>query len=161
MINIWTDKNLITKDCDFFEDCDLFVDSFVSSIEFLDRDFSAIRIIDRAEVTDINLGEVRTPYGLTDIGNLSSGCKTVLTYLHILRKKDVASNRAVINVTESGVNALNVLFNFADEDNRSDIIFYLGYVNKLNDCVQKDYLINNSDRISSLALVGGCGNEGL
>lgn len=161
MINIWTDKSLITKDCDFFEDCDSFVNSFVSSTEFSDRDFSAIRIIDGAVVTDINLGEVKTPYGLTNIENLSSGCKTVLTYLHILKKKDMASNRAVINITESGVNALNVLFDFADEDSRSDIVFYLGYVNKLSDCVQKDYLVNNSDMVSNLALVGGCGNEGL
>lgn len=161
MINIWTDKHLINENCDFFNDCDLFVDSMVTAKDFSERDLEAIKLIDNAVVTDKLTGEVKTPYGLTNIENLSSGCKVVLTYLYIIRKKNIPSKVAVINVTECGENALNVLFKYADDDNRKDIVFYLGYVNRLGGCLHKDYLINNVHRIKDLSLIGGCSNASI
>lgn len=154
MIRIWTDKSLIDSSCDYFEDCDAFVRAIVTSREFSDRDIEAMRKIDNARLVDRNYGWVLTPFGATNIENLSSGCKAVLTYLHIIRHKNIPSKRAVINITMCGENALDVLFKYADEDGRDDIVFYLGYLDRIGGCSKREYLVNNKNVVRVLSLLG-------
>ena len=153
MIRIWTDKSLIDSTCDYFEDCDAFVRALVTSKEFSDRDIEAIQQIDNARMIDRNNNWVLTRFGATNIENLSSGCKTVLTYLHIIRHKNIPSKRAVINITMCGVNALNMLFKYAEEDNRDDIVFFLGYLDRLGGCMKTKYLVNNKEVVYDLSLL--------
>lgn len=153
MIRICTDKSLIDSTCDYFEDCDAFVRALVTSKEFSDRDIEAIQQIDNARMIDRNNNWVLTPFGDTNIENLSSGCKTVLTYLHIIRHKNIPSKRAVINITMCGVNALNMLFKYAEEDNRDDIVFSLRYLDRLGGCMKTKYLVNNKEVVYDLSLL--------
>ena len=44
--------------------------------------------IDKAKLLDKELGTIRTPFGITSIEHLSSGCKTVIGYRH-RRREDI------------------------------------------------------------------------
>ena len=81
MINIIThtdSKNIIN-------DFDSFFDLFVLSQNFKELDKEVLFKIDNAILIDKN--DIKTPFGTTNILNLSTGCKTVLSYLHMIRNK--------------------------------------------------------------------------
>jgi len=69
-------------------------------------DFGLIGKIDNAYRIP-NLEQFETPFGITDIYNLSTGCKTVLNVLHF---RDM-----IFDCTECGGNALAALFDLIDE----------------------------------------------
>lgn len=84
---------------------------------FYSEEFQYImQSIDRASYLDANSGAVQTPYGLTSIKNLSTGCKTVLIAKWMLSKFCNTNSNAgqnqffIINANECGANALKVMF---------------------------------------------------
>lgn len=68
-----------------FDDCENFFRAKIFSTSFTDVDLSVLREIDHAELLDRHTGAIQTDFGITSIDYLSTGCKTVLTYLYILR----------------------------------------------------------------------------
>ena len=145
MINIVTHTD--TKD--IINDFDSFFDLFVLSQNFKELDKEVLFKIDNAILIDKN--DIKTPFGTTNILNLSTGCKTVLSYLHMIRNKAEYQN-TILNITECGSNALEVLFECADKLNDSDTVFLLEHSNHLFNCSERDYIINGNH---SKDLLGG------
>lgn len=71
-------------------DFDNFFDLYVESKYFGELDLYALKEIDNASILDFDLGTVKTPYGLTSMESLSTGCKVILSYLYIQRNKEKA-----------------------------------------------------------------------
>ena len=111
----------------FIKDIESMFNLHINSKDFDEDDLNSIRVIDNAEVLDLTTGLIKTPYGLTSIKDLSTGCKTVLVY-NYCRKNNI---NKVINITEGGANALNVLFELMSKHNDSNTIVYLGHRNLL------------------------------
>jgi hypothetical protein len=73
--------------------------------------------------------------------HLSTGCKIVLSYLFIERNKKEFKN-IVLDITECGSNALEVLFTCVDKLQDKDTVFLLRHSNQLLDCKERDYNVN-------------------
>lgn len=88
-----------------------FVDAYFNGYvagdaEFLKRNFEVLRKIDHIiKITGDfhNDIEIKTPYGLTNIFNLSSGCKCVLCALYLL--ENYKGQEVILNTDEAGTNA--------------------------------------------------------
>ena len=101
----------------------------------------AILEIDKSSVIDINSGTIKTPYGVTSIMNLSMGCKAVVVYIYL---KQQGVSDIVLNITECGANALDVLFSYVEYFHDSDSIFYLGHEDNVISCKNRVYSINGN-----------------
>lgn len=126
-------------------------DSFFSSIK-INLDDTAIRvikIIDKAEVIDKPKGLIRTPFGETTVDNLSTGCKTVLNYLHLTQHPEEYRHIKAIDATCCGWNALEELFKQI-QNTGYDIAVILKHENKLYNCSIRDYMVNNTNKITDL-----------
>ena len=114
------------------------------------EDEEAMLNIDKASVIDesrVNKYSkdllIKTPYGVTTITNLSTGCKTVINFLHL---KD---DNIILDVTECGWNALEELFKHY-EKRRSDVILVLRHMDEISNCLDREYQINNEKVVSNL-----------
>lgn len=152
MINIITEKDLI-KEYHIFNNANLFVRGMVSAQEFGDLDEYAIKYIDKANLLDRKTGAVETPFGLTDIYHLSTGCKTVLMYLYIYRHRQDYDKNIVINITECGWNAIDVLFDCVEKLCDSHTLFFLGHEDGIFNCKKRDYFINKEVSITDLSFI--------
>ena len=56
-----------------------------------------MRVIDTAEIIDYQLGTVSTPFGITSMQNLSTGCKTALL-VHCLCTDTLKFNEDIVTV---------------------------------------------------------------
>lgn len=136
--------NIVTKyDGDnLIRDFESFFESFVLAEDFQELDLEVLKVIDSAVLLDKTIGTIRTKFGVTDILHLSTGCKIVLSYLHISRNEDFHDN--VLDITESGSNALEMLFECADRLNDSDSIFLLRHQDGLSECSDRLFSVNGS-----------------
>ena len=114
IIEVYNKKELLPDDRELLDDCEAYFPMFVSVADFQDKDYYALKQIDGATLIDTRLKTIQTPFGVTDIYKISSGCKTVLIYLALLRRKDVWGKKYSLDITECGYNALNVLFALAN-----------------------------------------------
>ena len=87
------------------------------------------------------MGSVKTKFGITDLLHLSTGCMVVLSYLYIQRNKEKYKGIA-LDVTECGVNSLEVLFDCATKLGDNEPLFVLRHNNQLYKCKDRDYIIN-------------------
>lgn len=140
MIRIFTSQKLLGNR-KVIDDPDSFFIARVSQNQFDENDEKVIEEIDGAKLIDRNFGTIKTPFGLTDINHLSSGCKTVLDYLFISRNKDEYKD-CVLNVTICGYNALEALFREMERLNDSDTILLLQHTDGLHMCSDRQYMIN-------------------
>lgn len=143
MINIVT--NTESNKCYdyFFDDCETFFKSRIHSNMFKDNDISAMLSIDNAVLLDKNTGAIRTDFGITDIEKLSTGCKVVLVYLHILRNIHDYKGSVLLNITECGANALDVLFDLVENHEvELNITFLLKHRNNLFKCKEHNYVVD-------------------
>ncbi|MFR8845589.1 MAG: hypothetical protein ACLVGL_11340 [Waltera sp.] len=62
-------------------------------------------------------GKIETPYGITGIQDLSTGCKTILNCIFLQENQKVYPTVRAINATECGKNALEQLFCYIDKTN--------------------------------------------
>ena len=85
---------------------DAFFDRYVSVKSINGECRRYMKEIDNAEIIDEALGTIQTPFGVTSLENLSTGCKTVLN-LNFLLSTGMASS---IDLTECGTNALDAIF---------------------------------------------------
>lgn len=83
----------------------------VYAYNFTALDEEVLKDVDSAVLLDRNTGTISTPFGVTDIYHLSTGCKIVLFYLYM--QSDLASveiKSKILEITEAGGNALRALF---------------------------------------------------
>lgn len=104
--------------------------------------------IDKAKLIDVRLSTIRTPFGVCHSRQLSSGCKTIINLIYIFEHKNEFNHIKAINATECGSNALDELFNLIDAD--LDIGIILEHKNNLENCKDRDYIIDDTERIKSL-----------
>lgn len=147
--------NIISREPEntFIKNVDAYFNAYVEPCELDSVDMSIIEQIDRAVLLDKNTGSIKTPYGLTNIYSLSSGCKTVIGYRH-RRRQD---RNKIYNITMAGKNALEVLFNVVEDCKDSKTVFYLGYCGGLYTCKQRDF---NVDGITVRSLSRGLSRHG-
>lgn len=150
MINIVTDKKYLDNDYIMFENSDDFVEAFVTSKDFSELDLFALSEIDGAVLEDKSTDLIKTKFGLTTLSFVSTGCKTVLMYLYYMRNRDKYSGKVVVDINECGWNAIDVLFECADRLNDNSMIFYLCHQNGVHLCKERDYLVNNTRKITNL-----------
>jgi hypothetical protein len=101
-----------------------------------------IEEIDRAVFVKGCNDAVRTPFGVTGLENLSTGCLTVLNLLYI---KENGLNIAV-DVTGCGSNALNFAFEHADS---GDIPLVLRHLD-VSRCWHRSFLVNGEQRAKNM-----------
>lgn len=133
MIEIITKQNLIEHN--YVVDNEGFFLRFVNAFEVPNFE-SIIATIDNAKVLDKDTGLIQTPFGLTEINKLSTGCKTALNISFILQHPEM--NIKTVNVTECGYNALDVIFDM----NINGVKLFLGHRDLIHKCKEHDYLVD-------------------
>lgn len=148
MINIITKYSNIGNSC--IRDFESFFEKYVLSRDFDDMDLYAMQSIDKAVLLDKNIGTIQTRFGVSDILHLSTGCKVVLSYLYIKRCGDTFSGK-VLDITECGSNALDVLFDCVEKLNDSETVFLLRHSNQLIKCKDRSFSFSvNGNKSDSL-----------
>lgn len=153
MINVYTDRKLLENRV-ILDEVDDFFNAKVSSKQFEEYDEAVMREIDNAKVLDYETGEIKTAFGLTNINNLSTGCKTVLVYLYMKRHPEKYGD-CVLNVTGCGYNALESLFEQMDRLGDSDTILLLLHTDSLWECTNRKFLINGKHEVDEIGKIVG------
>ena len=130
---------------DFFDEKEILFDSeafFDGAARNFDEDnLNVMKRIDKAVLLDKDMGAIKTPFGICRLEDLSTGCKTVLSLIEIIKNKKYANIKA-INVTECGYNAIEEIFEIIENSNR-DMGVVIEHDNFLYKCRERDYLIND------------------
>lgn len=147
-IKIYTDKKYL-EGRTILIDNESFFKINVAAREFCEEDLKVMWEIDSAELLDSTTGLIKTRYGLTDINHLSTGCKTILNYFYLQRHH---TPYTVIDLSECGYNALRVLFDFVEKQGQV-MDFLLTHQDSLDECGEREYLINNQKRVTNLLFV--------
>lgn len=101
------------------------------------KDLEIIKNIDHAELIDKEIGGFKTPFGITDILHLSTGCKTALNVSQLL--KDNKYNLQYVDLTECGVNAIKEIFLL---DNADKFIYIIRHCDRLSELPMMEYSVN-------------------
>ncbi|MGN0483132.1 MAG: hypothetical protein ACI4HI_06250 [Lachnospiraceae bacterium] len=125
-------------------DFESFFEKYVLAKEFEAIDLEVMKQIDQAVLLDKSSGAIQTRFGITDILHLSTGCKIVLSYLYIKRQQERFC-KEILDVTECGSNALEVLFQCADQLHDSETVFLLRHSNQLLKCADRAYCVNGHE----------------
>mgnify|MGYP001034593836 CR=1 FL=1 len=148
-INIYTHyADLELKD--ILIDNDAYFNENILSCDFGELELEVMQKIDEASILDKEQGTIRTPRGITSIDKLSTGCKTILNYLSIIKK--AVYEFKVINITQCGWNALEEIFEIEEVKN-SGIRFLLLHKDNLHYCKERDYVINNDMHTKNLLFI--------
>ena len=143
MIKIFTDErefehSEIVKDNEAF-----FLVNFKMS-QIGDNEIEAMRKIDNAEIVDFSNGTIKTPFGTTSIFDLSTGCKTVLNYITIAKNRAKFDGIRAINITESGANAIELLFEVMERFKDESVAVVLEHEDETWKCKEREYLIDGT-----------------
>ena len=132
--------NIITREPAerYISNTDAYFNVHIEPYQLDSVDKKIIQKIDNAVLLDSETGAIKTPYGLTSIKDLSSGCKTILGYRH--RKREDLDK--VYNITMAGKNALELLFDIVSACKDDKTVFYLGYYGGLYDCKQREFNVD-------------------
>lgn len=149
MINICTSKDKLSKDSIIIDNESFFRNWTVGGC-FCQLQKDVMSKIDNAVMIDDNLRKIQTPYGITGVNDLSTGCKTVLNYLYLHDHGDKFKDVYVINAIECGKNALDVLFDVMESQNELRIVILLEHSDGVASCKKRDYCINNERHVTSL-----------
>lgn len=118
--------NLITvlPDDGVIRDAESFFYKYISAHDCDELCEDVLLKIDSAVILDRNLGTIKTKFGITDIYHLSMGCKIVLTYIYMYKHKNQFGNM-ILEITECGGNALQVLFDCVTRLHDDKTVFLL------------------------------------
>ena len=148
MIRLYRDKAKFDRESILLDNESFFMNN-VSAKWLGDASLRVMNKIDGASLLDANTGTIQTPYGVTDINNLSTGCKTVLNYIFIKENRERYKDVLAIDATECGWNSLEELFR-AIEEGGYDIGVILEHRNKLLKCSKRTYKVDDCQVIDSL-----------
>lgn len=109
MIRIYRDRSKF-KEENILLDNEAFFNNNVSPKDLNKASLRIMKDIDKADLIDSNIGTIQTPYGITSIDSLSTGCKTVINYIVIASNREIYKDVKAICATECGWNALEELF---------------------------------------------------
>lgn len=84
-------------------------DKLIYNLEVTSDDKEAMLVIDSAKY--LENGMIETPFGRTEVQNLSSGCKTLILLNH---RKELGN--PIINIGECGKNVLDYIFKMDNID---------------------------------------------
>lgn len=141
----------------YFESREIIIDNeaFFKNISTSDLSpeyLALMKTIDKAEFLDVKTGKIETPYGIGNIWDLSTGCKTALNILYLYTCNKFPTVKA-INITECGVNALEEIFNTVEDHNiKLDLV--LEHDDSTFKCKERNYLINGKYNVNQLAFIG-------
>lgn len=147
MIQIYTSEDNL-KGRDIIRDSESFFKTTVPIENFEEKELEAMMKIDEAKLLDIKLGMILTPFGITTVNCLSTGCKVILNYLFLY--KSIEYRDYILDVTECGANALECLFYFMEQQNDSKTILLLRHRNGIAKCGKRSYLINGKKEVNRL-----------
>lgn len=103
MITVYEgDKSIKNKKCIKF--VDLTFDSIIYNLKITDKDREYMKYVDNAIYK--GNGYIETTFGVTEIQNLSTGCKALILINH-----QSELDNAIISTDECGKNVLNVIYN--------------------------------------------------
>lgn len=143
MVRLYTKRD---KSMPFLSDCEASFRTRVVASEFDDIDCMILEKVDSAKLLDKGIGTVQTPFGVTSIESLSTGCKAVLLYRYFVKH----SEPVMLSVIECGTNALNVLFSLPQSDT---VKLYLAGRSDLYRCTPREYLIDDTRRVERLGIL--------
>ena len=149
MINIYKSGTNFKGD-EIILDNESFFNNNVSARSLTDMSLTVMNEIDKAVLLDKKSGKIETPYGITGIRDLSTGCKTVLNYIFIKENTEKYPNVKAIDGTECGWNALDKLFDIIEKEHDSKIIIVLQHDNDLYKCQDRKYCIDGITQIDTL-----------
>lgn len=151
-IKIYTDYITFEKK-QILLDNDSFFKINVVAKDFGYTEASVMMEVDGAVLINKELGTVETSKGVTSIDNLSTGCKTILNYLFVLKNPKYNEKIKAIDVSSCGVNALETLFKVMEKLEKlgeKQIALILKHKDNLNGCQKRTYIINDTEKIEDL-----------
>ena len=139
MVHIYTDKNLtekpvIDKNKSYFA-----LKVGIAGIK--ENGIECIRKVDNAELIE-GTDMVLTPFGKTQVENMSTGCLTLLNLLYV---KDNSLDFGV-DVTGCGANALDLAFEIADGTGIPLVLRYLG----VSKCKNREFMVNGKNEVDDV-----------
>ena len=144
MINVYTCKNLIPEEyTEMFTDPIGVVRQFMKAKDFTDLEIDTLKEIDEATVYDKEWQLVKTPYGVTNLYNVSKGCQNVLAYIWVMKNKP--EKKWWIDIRECGINAVERLFKCAELLGDSQTIFYMPHQNDIWELSKREYKLNGNE----------------
>lgn len=97
-----------------------FYNNVMPNTSFLKSCVKYIKEIDNAVIVDYKLMQAKSEKGVYSIKDFSTGLKTILNVVYLLRKKDTTA--IIVNATECGDKVMNILFEIV---NNSRIGLYI------------------------------------
>lgn len=148
MIKLYTAFNYFNKD-NILYDNEAFFKEMIESKDLENDELDLLWEIDKAKVINTRLNKIETPYGACSLKDISTGCKTAINIMFIMKHKEDFSRLEAINITECGVNALEYIFRLIDK-NDYDINLVLEHEDAIWECSKRSYLINGTRHITEL-----------
>lgn len=149
MIRLYTSSSYFKAD-ETIIDNEAFFNNNVSAKYLTDSSLMVMSDIDKAKLIDRKTGKIETPYGITSIRDLSTGCKTILNCIFIHENPERYPTVKAINATECGWNAIDRLFEYIESIDIFDIAIIIEHDNDLYKCKDREYLVNNDKHIKSM-----------
>lgn len=143
MIYIYTRNKLqeLKGDREYIQDARAYFDVYHTELNWKDPEvLDIVKTIDNAEILYYDNLLFKTPFGIAHSFDLSSGCKTVLAYLHLAITG--LCEEYVLNINKCGPNGIDILFKLADKYNLNSY-FMLNYTPILSLDLHRVYNINN------------------
>lgn len=148
MIKLYTSLDYFNKN-NVLYDNESFFKEMISSKELTDDELDVLWKIDKAKVVNAKLNKIETPYGICSLSDISTGCKTAINVMFIMKHREQFNRLEAINATECGVNALESIFQVIDKYNY-DINIVVEHDDDIWECGKRDYLINGNRHINDL-----------
>ena len=141
MIILYTDKSKIPDGYKLIIANDSYFDAYVAD-NITSEDLKVMQEIDRVLKYYEESDKIETPYGITNIFDLSTGCKTYINLLHLTE-----SDKTVISLNECGANVLNIILDTINSK-RSYQPVYLSIPTEVIKCNKElRFNLNNSNVI--------------
>lgn len=148
VVSIYSTSNLLNRR-EIIMDCESFFDARISTMKMSKDSIEAMYAIDKAEIVDKKLGTIKTPIGVCSRKDLSSGCKTVLSYIYVVENYADFNGIKAVDATECGWNALEQLFKYIEKHRTTRVAVVIEHGDELYKCGNRNYIVDGvvRDRI--------------
>ena len=127
MVKLYSEDFELPKDLKAIDQVSLYFRGNIHKWNIDEKDLELMKTIDNVSNFDSSRGAITTPFGITLIDNLSSGCKTCLVINHCLKRgiEDIA-----ISLERCGSNALDLAFELLDGTKLIGIVSVTTYLGR-------------------------------